>query len=420
MDTISLTETKAAIAPASAGDDPKLNADSIPDFLPALVDELLGHKMSQLTLPAPVMQIYRQRTRVQHRRMMASWANRVAGINLLVMLFDPRILPAPSLALGICLHLVITLGFLLSAQMLIQQRFFGKAHFIIVPPCLLTVLLTGVLGMISHSPEAFTMYATMGMTIVFIGITFLQIDLSHAAWMGAASLLILLAFVVPWPLPNQFEKLQMMVFFTGTVLALLEGRRNQYKYQFKAFLLQLREELRTEEAGKRNEKLSSMAYTDRLTEVPNRRYFDEMAETINAQHDASLPLAICLFDIDHFKNLNDRLGHLQGDRCLRLVAACLRSELRSKNDILARFGGEEFVILLPNTDAAEAHVVAERIRQAVQDMAHPNPGTDMGIVTISAGVGATLRPGVRVETLLNEADDALYRAKEGGRNRICA
>jgi diguanylate cyclase (GGDEF)-like protein len=163
-----------------------------------------------------------------------------------------------------------------------------------------------------------------------------------------------------------------------------------------------------------------MAYTDRLTDIPNRRYYEEMADTINAQPEASLPLSLCVFDIDHFKNLNDQLGHLQGDRCLRMVAQCLQAELRSNNDILARYGGEEFLLLLPNTNAAEAQLVAERIRQAVLEMNHPNPGTNAGVVTISAGISTIERSGIRIETVFKEADAALYRAKTAGRNMVCA
>jgi len=388
--------------------------------LMASVDHLLNLRMSELVLPPPIMRLYRQRTRVPHRKMMASWANRVACINLLIMLFDFKILPPADLATGICLHMIISLGFFLSAEILVNQRFYGRPHLIIIPPCLITVALTGVLGLLSQSPEAFTMYMTMGMTIVFIGIAFLQINVGQVAWMGAFSLVILVGFLLNSPLPNGYEQLQLVVFFASTIAALLEGRRIQYKYQFKAFLLQLREELRTEEAGQRNAKLSDMAYTDRLTDIPNRRYYDEMADTINAQPEASLPLSLCVFDIDHFKNLNDQLGHLQGDRCLRMVAQCLQASLRSNNDILARYGGEEFVLLLPNTNAAEAQLVAERIRQAVLDMNHPNPGTETGIVTISAGIGTIERPGIRIETVFKEADAALYRAKTAGRNMVCA
>jgi diguanylate cyclase (GGDEF)-like protein len=387
--------------------------------LSASVERLLAGRLSQVKLNGEMLTLYRQRSWKQNRRMMGSWATRVACINLFITLFDFKLLPASDRLDSICLHLIISLGFLLSAQFMVNQRFRGNAHLIIIPPCLITVAFTGVLGLMAQTPEGFAIYMTMGMTIVFVGITFLQIDLDHAGWLGGLALAIFSSFLLIWPLQNNFEKLQMLVFFVSTVAALLEGRRIQLKYQYQAFLLQLKEELRAADASKRNEKLSSMAYTDRLTEIPNRRYFEEMAETIHAQPEGSLPLALCIFDIDHFKNLNDQLGHLQGDRCLRHVAACLKAHLRSQNDVLARYGGEEFIILLPNTDLAAAQMIAERIRQSVLELAYPNPGAQAGVVTISAGITVTLNPGVKVETLLKEADDALYRAKAGGRNLVC-
>jgi diguanylate cyclase (GGDEF)-like protein len=124
-------------------------------------------------------------------------------------------------------------------------------------------------------------------------------------------------------------------------------------------------------------------------------------------------------DIDQFKRLNDRLGHLQGDRCLRVVAQAIRNQLRGASDILARYGGEEFVLLLPGTDRAAAVAIAERIRTAVLELNHPHPAVDCGVVTISIGVSSAAERPVLVEDLLNQADEALYLAKRGGRNKVC-
>jgi diguanylate cyclase (GGDEF)-like protein len=192
----------------------------------------------------------------------------------------------------------------------------------------------------------------------------------------------------------------------------------QNLHQHRAFLLQSREELRTNEANKRSELLSNIAYTDRLTDIPNRRYFDEIVETLHAQSGDTLPLSLCLIDIDHFKQLNDQLGHLQGDRCLRLVAACLHHNMRDKNDVLARYGGEEFVILLPGTTAEQAWVIADRMRHAIMELNHPNPGTASGVVTVSMGLATAEEGPLQIEFLLREADEALYRAKANGRNKV--
>lgn len=128
-------------------------------------------------------------------------------------------------------------------------------------------------------------------------------------------------------------------------------------------------------------------------------------------------LSLALLDIDHFKTINDTHGHQQGDAVLTALAAVIQGELRSY-DVVARYGGEEFIALLPDTSAAEGIAVAERLRLAVARMVFPTPLERLR-VTVSLGVAAY--PAERVATvddLIREADAALYRAKNGGRNRV--
>jgi len=128
-----------------------------------------------------------------------------------------------------------------------------------------------------------------------------------------------------------------------------------------------------------------------------------------------------LFDVDYFKRFNDTYGHVEGDACLRKVAAAFTSSLARPADLGARYGGEEFVAVLPDTDAAGARMVAERIRNAVMALQIPHSGNGPGIVTISAGVH-TLAPGtpmVNGATLVERADVLLYQAKQSGRNQVC-
>jgi diguanylate cyclase (GGDEF)-like protein len=125
-----------------------------------------------------------------------------------------------------------------------------------------------------------------------------------------------------------------------------------------------------------------------------------------------------MIDIDHFKRLNDSLGHLQGDRCLRLIANTIRHNLRGK-DIVVRYGGEEFVLVLPGTDAERAAEIAGRIRVAIAGLEHQNPGSPHRIVTASIGVAMVESHPVNIEALIERADAALYRAKNDGRNTVC-
>jgi diguanylate cyclase (GGDEF)-like protein len=277
--------------------------------------------------------------------------------------------------------------------------------------------MAGGVGILSGSADIFRSNITMSILVAYTAIVFTEIDRKGSVWLAVLTMLTLACIVAISPIHYEAEKIQLVALF-GSVLAVITyGKHIQDIYRFRVFVLQMRDELRNEEAARRNEQLSSIAFTDRLTGIPNRRYFDEIADTINADPEQVLPLAICMLDIDHFKNLNDVLGHLQGDRCLRVVATTIRNHLRQKGDILARFGGEEFVLLLPNTDATEAREVAERVREAVFSLKHPNPGTVLGLVSISAGLAVAVTAG-GVAGLLQDADRALYRAKAGGRNRV--
>ena len=156
-----------------------------------------------------------------------------------------------------------------------------------------------------------------------------------------------------------------------------------------------------------------LARTDSLTGAFNRRHFFDLAnQEFAVAHRYHQPLSLILFDIDHFKNINDRHGHDVGDETLCHVAAVARDHLREA-DVFARYGGEEFIVLLPQTPLAEATLVAERMRVEIADLSAPP-------ITISSGV-AELRPGDEsLDVILRRADDALYRAKQEGRNRTVA
>ncbi|MDP3123334.1 MAG: diguanylate cyclase, partial [Thiobacillus sp.] len=167
-----------------------------------------------------------------------------------------------------------------------------------------------------------------------------------------------------------------------------------------------------------NIELQQLSSHDGLTGVANHRVFEERlaCEWARAARNHA-PLALVMADIDCFKLLNDTDGHLAGDVCLREVAQTLDQSVQRPADLLARYGGEEFVAILPGTDLPGAHAIAERMRKAVEALNIPNRGTG-GIVTISLGVASVVpHPGISATELLDQADHAMYRAKEGGRNQ---
>ena len=172
------------------------------------------------------------------------------------------------------------------------------------------------------------------------------------------------------------------------------------------------------EARHRQEQLEHIATVDTLTGLRNRRWFDEMfPRQFERAARADHPVSLLMIDIDHFKTLNDTYGHQVGDAALHHVAQLLASAVRPQ-DLLARYGGEEFVVLLPEGDVQTAGTIAERLRQTVATARHDSGAPALPPVTISIGV-ASRQPGDTLDALLARADQALYRAKDTGRDRWC-
>lgn len=173
-----------------------------------------------------------------------------------------------------------------------------------------------------------------------------------------------------------------------------------------------------DELKKANELLKRLTNIDHLTNLFNRRYLAEIldGEFFRARRNKE-ELSLIIFDIDYFKKVNDTFGHQNGDIVLAAVAGLAQRHLRAY-DSAARYGGEEFVLVIPGTGMAGAVMAAERLRQAVLEFSFPAPMEDL-TVTISLGVATYPAPNVdSVDSLFRRADEALYRAKQNGRNRV--
>jgi diguanylate cyclase (GGDEF)-like protein len=164
--------------------------------------------------------------------------------------------------------------------------------------------------------------------------------------------------------------------------------------------------------------LEGLATTDPLTRLYNRRHFETAARAELARFQRYFrPLSMLILDVDHFKSINDRFGHAAGDIVLTAIADACRS-IKRASDIAARIGGEEFAILLPETNAEAARTFAERLRREISECAPIIQGEKLAL-TASVGVAAATRHTTRVSSLLQSADEALYQAKRTGRNRVC-
>ncbi|MEX6631990.1 GGDEF domain-containing protein [Hyphococcus lacteus] len=167
------------------------------------------------------------------------------------------------------------------------------------------------------------------------------------------------------------------------------------------------------------EAIQAEAMRDALTGIANRATFDRSLDKhMTEAGEAKEPLALVLSDIDHFKKFNDTWGHQTGDQVLRFVADVMTANVKGK-DLLARYGGEEFAIVLPGTTLKNAHMLADRIRTAVESrrLRKRRTDEDLGVVTMSMGV-ALLKEGETMEMLIERADNCLYAAKNSGRNRV--
>lgn len=204
--------------------------------------------------------------------------------------------------------------------------------------------------------------------------------------------------------------------------AILEGlvestkEIEQNNQMLEARLKASRQEIRELQASL--EAVRHESLTDPLTSLANRKSFEQSSQrSLIVTAAGGRPMSLVMADIDHFKSFNDSYGHLTGDQVLRLVAMCIKQNVKGK-DFAARFGGEEFAIVLPDTNLHDAMTVAEHIRNAVmsKELMKRSTGESLGRVTISTGVAAW-QPGDTLASLIERADACLYVAKRRGRNR---
>lgn len=213
---------------------------------------------------------------------------------------------------------------------------------------------------------------------------------------------------------NIFSVLMTTIFISLISIAEIEFRTR------KDFIAALLQEITTETLLEKNKFLKVLSNMDELTGLANRRFFDmHLKRLVSNIGNGIFPIAVLYMDLDNFKNYNDTYGHLKGDNALKRVASVLKFSTNRKFDLCARFGGEEFLIILPFTSQNEAFVVAEKIRTSIQDLKIENKiDGSHGHLTLSIGISFLKDNETDVQTIIDEADQALYHAKNSGRNRV--
>ena len=221
---------------------------------------------------------------------------------------------------------------------------------------------------------------------------------------------------------NSGEKVSAMLLAGTFVLLSIIANYRTEGLERRQFLLFLKEDQRSRKYALLSRDLADISKHDGLTGLYNRRHFDYYLRMVwdAARLDAA-PVSIIMIDIDHFKGMNDSFGHLFGDQVLTAVADVLRSSIRGREDAVARFGGDEFVIILPETDRDDAYETAQRLCERARKvlLTAPTSGAPLPL-TLSCGVSSALPADLHDATaLIAQADRELYRAKRLGRNRVC-
>lgn len=167
--------------------------------------------------------------------------------------------------------------------------------------------------------------------------------------------------------------------------------------------------------------IDEISKIDFLTNIYNRRYFNEiLIEKWKHCKKNKEYLSVLMIDVDKFKEYNDTYGHIKGDKCLQSISEAIKNVIWESKNIVSRYGGEEFIVLIPNSDSEKAKYIADNIRKNIEKLNISHEGSEeYRIVTVSIGIATNIPSGKSSpEKLINMADEALYRAKDSGRNRV--
>jgi len=385
----------------------------------ALVEQTLASGFSLMVFPPALEAFFRRECEASRLRHVT--ASGLAAVVLFAsMIFSDWLLTPETLGLAASLRVGVFAPLVLAGLWVIRQlRSPLLTEWGIALAGMLAILLTGVILLQAESRWALSRAVEINIIVVYTcTLARFWPAVAMAGWV------VLVQGLLVYALPDFTG----VVSINATLLVLvvlaftLFGNYTLERHERYAFLMAQRERTLQEALETSHAQLAHLATTDALTEVANRRSAETfLARSWEHAQRRDLPVALIAIDVDHFKRYNDHHGHQAGDRCLQSVARALTSCSRRAGDLVARMGGEEFLIIMVDVDHRTAMAVAQRVRDVVKGLAVPHGAPGCGpVVTVSVGV-ATSRPGQAglLPDCLKQADEALYAAKGSGRNRVC-
>ena len=385
------------------------------------VDRLLAGRTRDIRLNPELSSIFRLRSWPQTSKIIRAWMTWVVVLDVLTLAVNAVLLPSDVVIAMLKPASVLPPAALATAAVFVGPRtrwIEATAIHLGVFLILLSVALVGV----AAGGEYYERHLTIMLFVAASAIIIFPVPIEWTISVAVSALGLFLVLQLQNPEVSRGSALAGSLFFASGVGATVVARRTANLLSHKTFLLELRDRARLADLTDANARLELLARTDALTGIANRRWMMEALHRVGTNEPGQANGAsILMCDIDHFKQLNDSLGHAEGDRCLVKVAGIIQSSLRDDRDQVARYGGEEFLVLLRGADEQEAAKIAERIRSRVEAASLPNPRSSVApYVTVSIGV-SILEKGdnsLSSEILQQRADAALYNAKTSGRNRV--
>jgi diguanylate cyclase (GGDEF)-like protein len=387
------------------------------------IERLSRRGFQRLALPEPLESSFEQSTFAQ--RSARLWIEGLVAIGFfnIYVIADYFIRGGNSwFPLQVRLCLVTPIALLVNVSMRWSPNKIYRETSIAVASCLIGIT---HLYLESNRNATSSAYAQVGLIVAVI---FVNVVMRlHFLYALSASVVLLtsdLIFIHHDRFLNPSEKLLGITLAVCAISMTVIANYSIGREERVGYLMRLRSEIQSRELSFLNVELQRISSIDSLTGLANRHAYElQFAKLWRAAVDGGSCFSVIVIDIDHFKNTNDTRGHLYGDRVLVRVASLLLQSLRCPDDFAARFGGEEFVVLLPGATRDGAMIVAERIRKLVEVAGSPaltEPGSHPRLSTVSCGVASCYPSNANCqEDLLDAADKALYRAKAGGRNLVC-